>query len=1699
MRVHGVDIRGIPSSNQRVQKSLGRFTGIDVVVTPSQSNTITTQPDTLGEATSKPNTQPTHYDPTHHYPTHHYMVRPWLPVTGVKKAQSVTLELQPFKAKAANYMQDAFMLAPVRSDAQEQHAPLQPLEVKMVETPRGWILPKTLAPEVQKELVFNPYKNKTLGYRFKVQDDQQQTHTLLDGGAFAVHHSFRGNKLSSLPMEKQQFSLVTTQDASRLAQPSAWFQRNTLVDVLQGNILGRRVAYALTKLRREATPETQPVVHAMEQTLLPSQRGTPLMYDFNTPEVLPSRPVTGLPEDALPEMPLMKISRLLSARRIQTLWQTHLINKVALPYHAGDILVRPFIGNDTVSNHGYYASDLYQMSPQMGNHELFKHVGRLMLSHNLSLVSDFAFVGKGLQSTEAMANLHWREMSPFWDWFRYDKPSGGSHAPFQLPAHGHSKPITLGLLPSWTDPHTKALYPDAHRIAFKVINAPYLKAHEKNHHYNPHAMTFLEMYDPTKETSDGQMRLHHTPDEDPVQRRRIPVAPEVVQQVLKDYEADYPHAIQLPSGNPTGHKEPVLSLPDNIRNLSPQAPEVQTWLSKVTTWGHLQLGLPGQDDSGFKWDGQIPNLLPNLSHPDVKQHVQSAFDFHARTLVNDQTQWLADALVAHQLGKTTWHSPDDVLNAMKPLSRAERLPDPMQDGSWQHHQPLPPLPASQDAQKALATHVFNHYQALAQGVSHGAKSPTDMASELSQRLFNEYPIEALPLKDEDGSPLMFKASLMNPVLKRNCQSLFALGASTDFLEHLPIIGRRVSFDGALKQFFTQALHSSGLSPAQKAVLADPIGQSLMMSQFGEALYLKLLTGLDRQQLYYEPNGGFRDPAQVDTMMRHGLEQTLTQAKKAWMLTASPVQNAEMLPGFLIQRLNTPEIQKDLQRLLKQATPEVSPEILLQAKALVQSQRPVLKARLDAAKDFGAMSDIMETQDIPIDGTSSRKSHKVWEEMGQKMSDTWQTLLGHPQAATQANPQGFYGFFPQSEVIAEFTNEGWLSAPLTGVMHKMGNVWTGFVNYALRNRLTRLVGEQNEAHKEPFSQLGQGLTALQSQLHAMTQYYPTSATLQGNQNFTSHHDWTLTMDELIKPGGIMTMNEQKYRTARHALGDTARLLGGQSHSGQALTPKLLERVWMNRLLTSQPDTMKARITEALHVLAQGDTATLESYAKDKKLMSLLLNKQRFDAHLLSPEDKLNALKELFNLETGLLAIPNLPPEVIKTFTWMESECLKDHLTHPSIKQPTPFPEKLLDPETMAQTLSVYDPTFTHVIHEVLTPEQRQQYLARIAVLGQLAYQMTRPSTTTAATAIWNNALDDVLSQESLSTRLAERLGVDTATLQHALPEILGRAMVRAAEKEGDRFGMLPIEVQLASLTQEIPALKKSLALSDQEKTLLTAMTKHPEGVQALSRMLHDSAYVPALDKLSRIQALQMAYPGKPSLNLADMLAKTGTETYANRWVQNRPTFVIPELEAQYLAQFTHVAHSSPLLHTRTSPVALKAYGQYQDELKALTLLRDDPRFEAFNRGGFPPTRTDKNGHQHPLITHEDHHQVLPIYRPTSPESNTPSVMMLINRGEPSNPYPSWDNRIGEDPSGRFPQAVLQQPVIQAGTSLPLTGWSLKEGTTFEVYRPVVDDKRPSTDPHRVSWQTKETITVQDGQLTLPEFSKFIVLREKRENT
>lgn len=1577
--------------------------------------------------------------------------RPWLPAFQVHPEtgdplldDAVTLELKTFAIGGDKHL------------PWQVHGTSDVERIRMKRTDRGWTLPTTLPKGAAHLLHFPTDQEKVLGYRFRLNGGLGNELTLLDGGAMSTVHPFRKPEMA--PQDDDLFSLVTTQDLKRFRE-SVGTRRNTMLDIFQGNILTETQEQAVARL--VATPEREKI----NNLLRPHHTATPLRYQLDDT-------TTGQTTIA---------RRSPTINDLDSLWKRQILAKAAIPLNVGDVLVKPFIGADNASNHGYWTNDLYQVNDTMGNREYMRRLGRLMMSYDLSLVSDFAFIGRGVGSLEAQSNLLWGPGSPYWNWVNYGQKNEDPFAPFELPALAHAKPFKVGILATRPHPfsHGREINPNA--LGMRVINPPLLTPGEKNPHYKADRLSFLELYDPRTETPDGRVKLLDDTATGRLgetnHRQRFPISPTAVEQTLTMLHEEMPPEWRP---TPTEKGELVLQAPAGAVTTADGTPEsvakeqlAAKWANLVTSWGNLQLTSPSVDDSGMKWDGQVRSILPNFNNPDVVRNLKEAFDFHVRTLLNDQTWWIAQARTrTKNFQVPEWQSPEAVLNTLRTLSKPSRLDNP-EAGAWAVGKVLPSLPHDEKHQLQLAQQTFQRYQALKTIHQTAEQLPeTRVIQQLTHRLFDEYPIAALPLM-EDGMPSLFKASLNNPTLSERLQTNPVEKVLQPVL-NLPGVFQLTlpfrSFESVLNHRLRSTWHQ--LPSSTREDLKDPITQSVLLSNLGEALYLKILTGQNRREVFFNSDGSLKDPTEANRQLMDGLRATFGDLKYTSLLTAAPVMTAEKLPSVMKTRLLRAVSTDDLARMIqvelgyhrKDAVP-VRTEALIQAQAIAQSIRPLLKARLDAAKDFADMNKVYESANVEAEGVSINKHSTAWHEMTEKTLTLWNTLLrGGQEPRPGGVLSGLEQFYPKSEVIAELTNEGRLGHPLTALMLKAGHVWQGFVNYPLRNRLTRMVGEQNEAHKEPFSEGGGSMHWLNQQLQLLSQYHPTSATQLSNQNFTSHHDWMLTLDELSKNQSLLTTDFQPYRRTLDDLRELGRLFGHQGDAGQG---KALMRPYLRRI-ANQPWKAQ-RVEQVLDALEHGEAKKLALHSKNPTTFEKQLSAPRLGTRMNGPKNKLDALLSTCNLDHGLYNISEIPMGSYAQLQAFEDKFFHEHLV--GYKRPDiPLPEKLADPTFWAQV--------EEKIPLPLDPEQLRLYKHRLMTLATLGHQITQPSQTLAVIGAVNNATLRLINDVGGLEQLADTTGVGEAVLKEALPNVLGVAIQRTGHKHPDNFGLLPVPFVVDEMMDDLEKVTNSPMLLPQEKALAASLSK-PQTRQQLKESLLKLMLVPAFDKLTRVQALQIAYPGKPSLHLPDVLGETGGETYSNQHLFNRPTL--------FMDRLTRPETRKDLGHD-----VQHAYTQYRDNLQALLKLRSDPRFQALNDGAYGVAKV-WSGQTFPVAQPNDDLGILPIFRPSAPDSGHKSVLMLVNSGKPESPRPSFENRSGSGIS--FPEATLRNPFTPAGAPLNARSLGLADGKQLRVYRPKVDGNKPFEDPTRIQWEPQELLRVENGELKLPSFQQYLTLLEE----
>lgn len=81
------------------------------------------------------------------------------------------------------------------------------------------------------------------------------------------------------------------------------------------------------------------------------------------------------------------------------------------------ILSTPVFGQDTVSSHGYWTSNAYQITSTLGNIDDFKNLQVNLFKNGMGWVADGAFVNEGLHGVHIKDVMTWNSKSPFFDWF----------------------------------------------------------------------------------------------------------------------------------------------------------------------------------------------------------------------------------------------------------------------------------------------------------------------------------------------------------------------------------------------------------------------------------------------------------------------------------------------------------------------------------------------------------------------------------------------------------------------------------------------------------------------------------------------------------------------------------------------------------------------------------------------------------------------------------------------------------------------------------------------------------------------------------------------------------------------------------------------------------------------------------------------------------------------------------------------------------------------------------------------------------------------------------------------------------------------------------------------------------------------------------------------------------------------------------
>lgn len=97
------------------------------------------------------------------------------------------------------------------------------------------------------------------------------------------------------------------------------------------------------------------------------------------------------------------------------------------------IITTPLFADDSLTAHGYWNKNCYQIAHSLGNINNYSSLQRKMFKKGINLVSDGAYVNEGLEGVHFRHVLQWGKKSPYFNWFRI---SGLQDSPLNLGVFG---------------------------------------------------------------------------------------------------------------------------------------------------------------------------------------------------------------------------------------------------------------------------------------------------------------------------------------------------------------------------------------------------------------------------------------------------------------------------------------------------------------------------------------------------------------------------------------------------------------------------------------------------------------------------------------------------------------------------------------------------------------------------------------------------------------------------------------------------------------------------------------------------------------------------------------------------------------------------------------------------------------------------------------------------------------------------------------------------------------------------------------------------------------------------------------------------------------------------------------------------------------------------------------------------------------
>lgn len=241
------------------------------------------------------------------------------------------------------------------------------------------------------------------------------------------------------------------------------------------------------------------------------------------------------------------------------------------------IITTPLFTDDSLTAHGYWNKNCFQMAHSLGNINNYASLQRKMFSKGINLVSDGAYVNEGLEGVHFQHVLRWGKKSPYFNWFRI---SGLEDSPLSMGVFG------------------KRL----EHITHRVINSKYDFEPQKdgsvkiksNKNYDSNKPTYIQIYDDRLVNTQGLNEKELIEEYDKLLENNL--------DINTHNDSVIPYSFKI---NPDTYMKNVKLLSDFNKNTKNESQKVDMYSGEGTrAVAQFEFfGLDGKHESGFEtWD-----------------------------------------------------------------------------------------------------------------------------------------------------------------------------------------------------------------------------------------------------------------------------------------------------------------------------------------------------------------------------------------------------------------------------------------------------------------------------------------------------------------------------------------------------------------------------------------------------------------------------------------------------------------------------------------------------------------------------------------------------------------------------------------------------------------------------------------------------------------------------------------------------------------------------------------------------------------------------------------------------------------------------------------------------------------------------------------------------------------------------------------